>query len=153
MHTPTKNSLNIKRITPEETYAVRHPVLREGKPWDSCAFDGDHLGTTFHLGCYEDDNLIGVASFLENGHALHNFTNAGQLRGMAVLNEHQGKGIGKLLLTFGEKLLLEKHIYIVWMNAREIAVPFYERCGYSKIGNIFDIAKIGNHFVMYKKIN
>jgi ribosomal protein S18 acetylase RimI-like enzyme len=145
--------LEIRPIRAEETYAVRHPVLRTGKPIDSCAFAGDDLPTTFHLGCFDQAKLIGVASFLENGHSLHHFTNAGQLRGMAVLNEYQGKGVGKILLTFGEKRLLEKQIDLVWMNAREIAVPFYQCCGYVKIGNVFDIAGVGNHYVMYKKLN
>ncbi len=152
MNTPTKNILNIKLITAEETYAVRHPVLREGKPLDSCAFDGDHLETTFHIGYFDDGNLIGVASFLKNDHAVHNFTNAGQLRGMAVMQGNQGRGIGKALVSFGETLLREKYLDYVWMNAREIAVPFYDSCGYKKIGPVFDIAKVGNHYVMYKEL-
>ncbi len=152
MEVHTKNILEIRVISAEETYAVRHPVLRPGKPVETCAFVGDELSTTFHLGCFDRDMLVGVATFMENGHELHRFTQAGQVRGMAVLQTHQGKGIGKILLTFGERRILEKQLNLVWMNAREIAVPFYENCGYKKIGNVFDIAGIGNHYVMYKKL-
>jgi hypothetical protein len=31
-----------------------------------------------------------------------------------------------------------------------VAVPFYEKCGYEKIGGGFNIADIGLHYVMYK---
>ncbi|MEA1786699.1 GNAT family N-acetyltransferase [Arenibacter sp. GZD96] len=147
-----KEQLKVKAIRAVDTYAVRHPVLRAGKPIDTCAFAGDDLDTTFHLGCFYEDELIGVASFLENDHAEHHLINAGQLRGMAVLQTHQGKGIGKILLTFGEAQLRTKHKSVVWMNAREVAVPFYTKLGYAIIGNVFDVPGIGPHYVMHKTI-
>ncbi len=152
MDTPLKNKLEIKTIGAEETYAVRHPVLRTGKPLESCAFAGDYLETTFHLGCFYMGQLIGVASFLENDHPEHHFTNAGQLRGMAVLDAYQGMGFGKILLTFGEERLRTKNKTFVWMNAREIAVPFYKKSGYTIVGNVFDVVGVGPHYVMHKKI-
>ncbi len=62
-----KNTLvTVKEITTEESISVRHPVLRQGKPIESCYFEGDDKPATFHLGLYYYGDLIGVATFMEN---------------------------------------------------------------------------------------
>lgn len=144
--------MEIRPINATETHAVRHPVLRQGKPRDSCIFAGDTLETTLHLGCFDKGQLVGVVTFMVNGHPHYNWENAVQLRGMAVLETYQGKGVGKKLVSYGESEILKKNKDLIWMNAREIAVPFYQSLGYSSIGNVFDIAKVGPHYVMYKKL-
>lgn len=45
--------MNISREIPsKETYLVHHPVLRKGKPTESCTFEIDDLKTTHHLACF-----------------------------------------------------------------------------------------------------
>ena len=143
---------NIKKISAKETYIVRHPVLRQGKPIESCEFDGDNLETTFHLGIFNKDTLVGISSFLLSKHPLLTEELQYQLRGMAVLNEYQNLGLGKLILNHGENLLKKQNIQIVWCNAREKAVNFYKKNGYKIIGLPFDIKDIGKHFIMYKSL-
>lgn len=58
------DTIQIKFITPAETYVVRHPVLRVGKPVESCKLEGDEDPTTFHLGAYMVGQLVGVVSML-----------------------------------------------------------------------------------------
>lgn len=146
------NTIFIKEINPLETYPVRHPVLREGRPIQDCRFDGDDLPTTFHLGLFYEDILVGVASFMENNHEFFSDEYQYQLRGMAVLKSHQGKQLGDVLLNYGETLLKEKNVTLLWFNAREIAVNFYRRNGSEIIGEPFEIKGIGTHYVMFKKI-
>ena len=141
---------SIKKITTKETYSVRHPVLRQGKPIDSCVFDGDTLETTFHLGIFNEDKLVGVSSFLRSNHTLLSEEFQYQLRGMAVLNEYQNLGLGKLILNQGENLLKKQNIQIVWCNAREKAANFYKKNGYTIIGLPFSIKDIGLHYIMFK---
>ncbi|MCG2460506.1 GNAT family N-acetyltransferase [Flavobacteriaceae bacterium F89] len=145
--------LQINSISAAETYPIRQPVLRPGKPLASCVFDGDDFPTTFHLGGFYKNRLVAVATFMEHNQLDHKSKIAVQVRGMAVLKEYQGRGFGKLLLNFGEKLLLDRRIKTVWMNAREIAVPFYKNCGYNTIGKAFIIPGIGIHFVMLKNLS
>lgn len=140
----------IKKISPNETYIVRHPVLRNGKPQESCIFDGDNMETTYHLGIYNDNKLVGVSSFFKSNHYLIYNEFQYQLRGMAILDENQNLGLGKRLLSQGETLLKAQNIEIIWCNAREKAVDFYKRNGYKIIGSPFDIQGIGQHFIMYK---
>ncbi|WP_046757283.1 GNAT family N-acetyltransferase [Kordia jejudonensis] len=143
-------SFTIKEITAKKAYEVRHPVLREGKPLDSSRFDGDDLPTTFHLGYFIDEQLVGVVSLLERDHATLKVEKAFQLRGMAVLTSFQKRGIGDALVTKAETMIQERGGTFMWMNAREIAVRFYEKLGYEKHGEPFSIPKIGLHFVMIK---
>lgn len=142
----------IKEITPKTAYDVRHPVLRAGKPIDSCHFDGDNLPSTFHLGYYEMEQLAGVVTLLERKHAEIISEKAFQLRGMAVLASHQKKGIGQALVLKAEAMIQQRDGTLIWMNAREIAVPFYEKLGYAKFGVPFSIPNIGLHFIMIKKL-
>lgn len=147
-----KHHLLIKEISALETYPVRHPVLRKGRPLEDCHFEGDDLPSTIHLGLFEDENLVGVASLLKNSHPDFDNNTPYQLRGMAILESVQGKGYGKQLLTFGENLLKKQGVDLIWFNAREKAIPFYQNSGYLIIGNSFDIRGIGTHFRMFKKI-
>ena len=147
-----ENSLSIKIITAQDTYAVRHPVLRAGRPIEDCHFDGDDLKTTFHLGLFDSETLIGTASFFKASNILFSEKEQYQLRGMAILEPFQGKGLGKLILHYCEQELKNLNIPLLWCNARETAVAFYEKLNYKKTGLPFDIKGIGKHYVMFKKI-
>ena len=147
----THPEIVIKEISALETYLVRHPVLREGRPIEDCRFDHDDDDTTFHLGLYSENNLLGVVTFIKNGYEKLQ-GNQYQLRGMAVLKAYQKHGFGKLLINKGEALIKQKQGNLVWCNAREIAVDFYKRNGFSIIGQPFTIPKIGLHYTMYKQL-
>lgn len=140
-------------ISSLETHAVRHAVLRAGKPISSCIFDGDDTPTTIHIGGFYKNKLIAVVSLFKKKNEAISSTNAYQLRGMAVLEKYQGQGHGRKIIAVAETILEKKNVFIVWMNARESAIPFYINSGYSKFGPIFDIPDVGLHQVMYKKLN
>ena len=143
--------LTIKKIKSEETYAVRHPVLREGRPIEDCKFDNDDDPNTFHLGLFIEDELLGIVTYMKSDYeALQG--NQYQLRGMAVLKDCQKRGFGNLLITKGEDIIKQENGTIIWCNAREIAVNFYKKNGFKIIGKPFVIPKIGLHYVMHKSI-
>lgn len=145
-------NITVKQITSVETYSVRHPVLRAGRPIEDCEFSGDELETTIHLGLFLDDTLAGVATFLKQDNTLFNTPLQYQLRGMAILKKYQGKRLGEALLQHGETLLKKRSTTLLWFNARVIALSFYKRNGYTIIGDSFEIPSVGTHFVMYKAL-
>lgn len=145
-------TINIKQIASQQTFPVRQPVLRPGKPVASCIFDGDDDETTVHFGLYESGELAGVASVFKVNNDVFTEENQYQLRGMAVLSHHQKKGFGEKLIEAAEAYAAGQKAELLWFNAREIAVGFYERAGCQKQGGPFTIADIGPHFVMYKKL-
>ena len=144
--------IKIQNISSIDTFLVRHPVLRTEKPIESCVFEGDNLPSTKHFGLFVEEKLVGVVSFFKNKNSSFNIKNQFQIRGMAVLPEFQKKGFGKNLVNHCENYVKSANETLIWFNARESAVAFYEKLGYRKVGNPFSIADIGIHFLMQKEI-
>lgn len=141
--------MKIKKISAKDTYSVRHPVLRKEKKIESCSFDGDNSPTTTHFGYYEKDMLIGVISLFKTSNALFEEKEQYQIRGMAILESFQKKGIGKKLIEEALIYCKNQEAKLIWFNAREVAVGFYSKLGFKTIGTSFVIKDIGKHFVMF----
>jgi ribosomal protein S18 acetylase RimI-like enzyme len=142
----------IQEITALDTFSVRHPILRDGKPIEDCHFKGDNLPSTKHFGLFIDEKLIGVISVFKNKSVIFNFENQYQIRGMAVLTEFQKKGFGQELVVHCEAFIKEEKGELIWFNARENAVDFYKKLNYKIVGTIFDIPSVGLHYTMKKEI-
>lgn len=138
-------------ISYQQAFAVRHPVLRAGKPLESCFFEGDDLPATQHFGAFVDKKLAGVVSVYVQKNSNFNQARQYQLRGMAVLDGYQKTGLGERLLTESERYIAGQNGDLIWFNARESAVGFYEKMGYAKLGEPFEISGIGPHYIMFKK--
>ena len=75
----------------------------------------------------------------------------GQIGRMAVLTEYRNQGIGQQLLRFVIRTAAEKNIDNVYLHAQVSAIPFYEKHGFTPVGEIFYEANIP-HREMLKKI-
>lgn len=113
-------------------------------------FLGDVTVGTTHFGLYIENNIIGVASVFTSNNENFDKKNQFQLRGMAILEEYQSTGFGKLLIEEIFNFIQLQKTELLWFNARESAVPFYEKLGCTKKGASFEIPEIGSHFLMYK---
>ena len=145
--------MNIITETPsKETYAVRQPVLRKGKPVESCIFEGDDLESTHHFGLFSDENLTGIISLYDKINPIFAEQNQAQIRGMAVLETHQKKGFGEALVKHCETYCNANKVDLIWFNARTAAVGFYKKMDYQPQGEPFDIKDVGEHYLMFKKL-
>jgi GNAT superfamily N-acetyltransferase len=142
----------IKQVNAAAILTVRQAVLRQGLPIEASIFDKDEDRHTAHFGAFIGDTVIGCASLVRNAHARFSpeFTQIAQLRGMAVLPGHRDSGIGGLLLRAVETKATEDGIEVLWFNARIKAVPFYEKNGYIKEGDAYEIEGVGTHYFMFK---
>jgi N-acetylglutamate synthase-like GNAT family acetyltransferase len=68
-----------------------------------------------------------------------------QLRQMAVKKDIQSGGIGKSIVAFAEKLAKEKGFSVLMMHARNTALGFYQKCGYTIRGNEFIEVTVPHH--------
>ncbi len=143
--------IEIKRIKAEETYDIRKEVLRKNIDLPH-TFVGDMDKDTFHLGLFIDQKIVGVVSFMKSTNKVIKGEQY-QLRGMATLNDFQGKGYGKELTLHGIDILKKKQIDDLWCNARVSALDFYKKMGFQIIGKEFEVPKIGGHFVMFLKLS
>ncbi|AWH74357.1 hypothetical protein DCS32_09355 [Dokdonia sp. Dokd-P16] len=142
---------SLREIAAQDTWPVRHPVLRAGRPIEDVYMEADEQASTFHLGMYHNNSIVGVASFMEDTH--EEFTGIQtRLRGMAVLPEYRNKGIAAQILKKGEEILKERERTILWFNARTVALDFYKNLGYKLIGEEFDIPQVGPHVRMKKDL-
>ena len=145
--------IQIVPITALETFLVRHPVLRNGKPIESCHFDGDDLASTKHFGLFDNGVLAGVISVFEQLFAAFANEKQFQIRGMAVLEHFRKRGFGERLVLEVEQYVRAQNGQLIWFNARENAVKFYSNLGYQIIGDAYDIKDIGLHYRMFKNLN
>lgn len=147
-------SFLIRIISTEDTFKVRNEVLRPGRPISECFFTGDNSEGTFHLGIFNDNKIIGVASFMKNSNPFFDLKNQYQLRGMAVLSQYKGQGVGTLLLKEGElKIKIKNSEPFLWFNARVTAIDFYKKHEYQTIGKKFEVPGVCEHIVMYKNLS
>jgi GNAT superfamily N-acetyltransferase len=144
------NKITIKKINYLDTFPIRSAVLRQGKPMETCFFLGDDAVDTTHFGLYIESNIIGVASVFKISNENFDYKNQYQLRGMAIVEAYQSSGFGKLLIEEIFNFIESNQVELLWFNARQTAVPFYEKLGCCKKGSSFEIPEIGTHFLMYK---
>ena len=93
-----------------------------------------------------DDTILSIASlYSESLEAMAN-NNAYRLRGMATEPAKQRKGFGAMILHGAiDHLKNETDVEILWCNARVTAFGFYEKMGFSILGEVFDIPNLGPH--------
>ncbi|MBO1511558.1 GNAT family N-acetyltransferase [Metabacillus bambusae] len=144
--------LEIRQINPEDTYLIRHNVLRPNQSIEACKFENDHQEDSFHLGAFYRDTLISIASFHKEKNPCFDEELQYRLRGMATLTEYRKLKAGSSLLLHGEALLKEKNVQLWWCNARVSVSDYYKKFGLTEYGEVFDIEPIGLHKLMYKKI-
>ncbi|MFK8115469.1 MAG: GNAT family N-acetyltransferase [Rubripirellula sp.] len=96
-----------------------------------------------HFGATTDESLIACALIVRLSEM------SAKLRQMAVRTSHQRKGVGKFLIQSIESELLERGFRQIELNARDVAVGFYEKLGYTKVGEPFIEVKIP-HWKMTK---
>ena len=97
------------------------------------------------IGAFEDEKMLGCCMLVEEK------PGTVRLRQMAVLNDLQGKGIGRALMNFAENIARDRGYKIIRMHARNNSVGFYEKVGYKVKGDQFIEITIP-HYVMEKEL-
>jgi GNAT superfamily N-acetyltransferase len=140
--------IETRKIAAEETYPLRHAVLRPGRPFDASFWPGDRDPGTVHFGAFLDGEVVGIASLYHETSPDGEVANAWRLRGMATREDLRGQGYGAALLQACIDHARAAGSPLLWCNARETAVAFYKKHGLNTQGDRFEIADIGPHYVM-----
>lgn len=144
--------IEIKRIRPEQTYALRHRILRPHQDIEDCRYPGDFDSTTAHFGAICSEEIVGILSVYKINHDAIDISDSWQLRAMATAESVRGKGYGAKLIEQVESAIANQDVQCIWANARINAVGFYQNLNYSIVGSEFDIPDVGPHQLVYKKI-
>lgn len=122
------NDLDIREIDAIRVLPLRHKVLWPNKPIEFCKVPGD--ASAWHFGAFSGEVLVCIASVYPDG-------NAARLRKFATLQDYQGQGIGTKVLLHILEVLQSKGITMLWCDARESAMRFYDKFGMKPEGNRF----------------
>ena len=144
------NIFNIKEVSSEDVRPLRHTILRPNQDFSITDYPNDNDTSTFHLGLFAEDVLVGIASFYERNLELEASSGIWRLRGMAIDPDFQKMNLGSKLLEYAENKL--KGQDFIWCNARVSAIPFYTKMGFEKISEVFEIEDIGPHFNLKKSL-
>lgn len=140
-------------ITSNETYPLRLEVLWQHKnSLEECKLDIDDLESTFHIGAFKHGELVSVGTFLVQRNEKFEEKYQYRLRAMATSPKVRGENFGKKVIDFALTELKNRAVELLWCDAREIAIGFYEKMGFRILGDFYEVPMIGKHKLMYKKI-
>ncbi len=124
---------------------LRDDILRKPLGLEFSPEELEKEKQNLHIAAYEDDQMLGCCMLVQEE------PETVRLRQMAVVNDVQGKGIGRALMQFAENLARDRGYKKITMHARKNALGFYEKMGYRKKGEEFEEITIP-HFVMEKEL-
>ncbi|GMR00996.1 MAG: hypothetical protein BMS9Abin19_0342 [Gammaproteobacteria bacterium] len=128
-------------------YHQRWKLLR--LPWDQPEGSevDDIEDQCFHLMTVDDGGkVVGIARLQFNSN------NEAQIRYMAVTGSHERQGIGSELIKAMEQHAKKTSHNNIVLDAREDAVNFYKKQGYSVIGRSYLLFDEIQHFRMSKQL-
>ncbi|MBL7752425.1 MAG: GNAT family N-acetyltransferase [Chitinophagaceae bacterium] len=83
------------------------------------------------IGAFEDESILGCCMLVKESN------DKVRLRQMAVLNDLQGKGIGRAMILFAENIARDQGYKVLNMHARKPVVGFFEKMGYQVVSDEF----------------
>jgi GNAT superfamily N-acetyltransferase len=119
----------IQAIAASRTYYLRHTVLWPDKPLTYVQLSDDESGQ--HFGAFVEGALASVISLFIGDDGVARF------RKFATDPAWQGRGLGSALLRHVIAAAQAQDARVLWCDARESALPFYQRFGFRAEGNVF----------------
>ena len=141
----------IRKVSTEEIRPLRHRILRPGQGFEDTLYPGDDLSDTVHLGAFEGERLVGIASLYREDRS-GGPAGGWRLRGMATDADVRGTGFGAALLRGCVDHVVAEGGSELWCNARLSALGFYRRAGFEVRSDEFDVPGIGPHVVMARGV-
>ena len=143
----------VKIISSQETYPLRLEVLwPHFDELNECGIDVDKEKGTFHVGVFKEGEVVSIGTFLVQKNEKFDKEKQYRLRAMATSPKVRGEGFGQKVIDFAVKELQKRNEEVLWCDARKVALGFYEKMGFTIIGDYYDVPKIGPHKLMYYNI-
>lgn len=113
---------------------MRAAILRPGQPFEASVYPLDLNMETLHVGAYQGDDLVTVASIFHEPPPGDTNPQAWRLRGMVTRPEMQRRGYGRGVLERCISYIAEQGGTLLWCNARINAVEFYRSLQFYTVG-------------------
>jgi predicted GNAT family N-acyltransferase len=125
--------------------ALRYEILRKPLGLQFTPEELEQEKNDILIAAFEEEKMLGCCflTAMGNQHV--------KLRQLAVQNNLQGKGIGASLMNFAENIARDRGFRTIQLNARKVALEFFEKQGYKVDGEEFIQLGIP-HYLMKKKL-
>ncbi len=125
--------------------ALRYEILRKPLGLQFTPEELEQEKNDILIAAFEEEKMLGCCflTAMDNQHV--------KLRQLAVQNNLQGKGIGASLMNFAENIARDRGFRTIQLNARKVALEFFEKQGYKVDGEEFIQLGIP-HYLMKKKL-
>ena len=153
MSAPAVGELSYEPVHAAMVRPLRGEVLRPGEAPERLIYPGDEAPDTLHLAAFSVGRVVGIVTVMADGHPRSPQSGDWRIRGMATVPAMRNEGIGSAMLTRCEIHAREQRGTRLWCNARIGARTLYERIGMTVEGELFEIAGIGEHYLMSKPLD
>ncbi len=143
--------MEVRSLSAEDVRPLRHALLRPGAKMELSVYPGDEDPSSLHLGLYDGETLVGIATVINVPRPESESPNSWRLRGMAVHQTYRNRGEGTKMLEICIAYVNEADGDELWCNGRVAARSFYEREGFTIQGEQFDVPISGPHYLFVKK--
>lgn len=141
--------MRVQLISPQDAVDLRRQVLRpESASDDGVVYAEDKAVTSATYGCFVGVVLVSVGTIMEADHPDSPAPGDWRIRGMATNDGYRSRGYGQSILDELLDHARRAGARRVWCNARSDAVPFYERAGFIRRGDVFMTAGDRPHYLM-----
>jgi predicted GNAT family N-acyltransferase len=126
----------------QKAMGIRHNVFIEEQSVPPDIEMDVYDETATHVLAFFDGQAVGTARWRQTSEGT-------KLERFAVLKEFRGKGLGKALVRF----ILSKidHTHKIYLHAQDSVISFYEKYGFSCVGERFFEAGISHTKMVYSK--
>ena len=82
-----------------------------------------------------DDKVVGSTTMIIEPKFIHDGGNVAHIEDVVVSKEHQGKGIGEMIITSLLELAKNNNCYKTILDCSDEVKPFYEKIGFKRHSN------------------
>ena len=147
--------VRVERVAAETTFPLRWRVLRPHLPRpEQTVLPGERAAGAVHLAALTADGEVVATAVLvrETFACWPERTEAWRLRGMATEERLRSQGIGGRLLRRAIEHVTDAGGGLLWCHARVPAQAFYERAGFTAVGEAWEEPHLGPHVAMWLEV-
>ena len=145
-------TIAIRPVSAAKARPLRHTVLRPHQSPETLIYPGDDAPDTLHVGAFENETLVGIASVMHESPEGESDPRAWRLRGMATLPQVRRRGVGAALVRACMAHVAAHGGTSLWCKGRTSALAFYNSLGFQATGDEFDVPDTGPHFIMRRPV-
>lgn len=146
---PTMSPLcQIESTDAHSIIALRRSILRPNSPDTSwCDYHGDREEDALHLRAVCEGRAVGMITCVRERIERNQFEAVWRIRGLGVVEQLRGAGLGRSLLSrllgeLGEQRLVDG----VWLSGRSGRQTFYEQFSFIPCSPEYMVAGTGPHY-------